>query len=390
MAGRWITKQRCREMNRVRRVRKTGSVSLRQFWRGEGAFGSFLITGGTEASRSDAAAGRLLYEMESGSMPALVLTESPAMEQTMIAGMSGRTGLLQVTSPSYRNYHFFYGWSGGEVTRFFVQAAELLGCASTELPIYIHAFVDILSRSFPPSLAALNALAAYSDAQVAQIGRQRGASAVSVDQVAHYAQAGVLFRLVLEQTAAVLLPLSTPDCETQYNLSAVHPRTDGVYLVNLRSQYPALMHAYFAIEVQRALARACPPRVVLSEVALDAQDPLGQVFRGALQGNAPAGASLRSGALTLGEAEQVFQTRLVLLDGGHTDGELEAALRCMGTYTHYEAVPGAGGGFLFGAKTDWTIHPEPGRLRVRPSDTAGCAAVLCGGAGEILLARSLR
>lgn len=386
MAGKWTIERRCRELNRVRNVREAGSVSLRQFW--EGAQGSFLITGGTERSRAQALTERLFLGMERRE-PACVLTESGVLEDLLISGIGDRTGVLQVSSETYRNYHFFYGWDPVDIVRFLVQAASLTGCASPEMPVYIHGFIEILRRSFVPSLASLTALAAYDDGQIAQIGRQCGASPVSVDQVSHYAQAGVLFRMVLEETAAVFQPLTTRDCDTGCNLTALRLRSDGVYLVNIRSRFPELMHAYFAIELQRMLSRTYPPRLVLNEVPLTDADPLGKVFRTAAQGTGETGASLRNVGMLPGETESVFRTRLLLLDGGAADSELEAALRPLGTYTHYEPVPGTGGRFPFGFGMEWNLSPEPGRLRVRPSDTAGCSAVLCGG-GEIILARSLR
>lgn len=380
-----MIERRCQELNRVRNVRKAGSVSLRQFW--EGAQGSFLITGGTEHTRAEALKERLFLSMAHRE-PVYVLTESRVLEDLLISGIGACTGVLQVSSEAYRNYHFFYGWDPGDIARFLIQAASLTGCASPEMPVYIRGFIEILQRSFVPSLAALTALAAYSDSEIVQIGRQSGASPVALDQISHYAQAGVLFRMALEETAAVFQSLTAPDCDTGYNLAALRPQPDGVYLVNIRSRFPELTHAYFAMELQRVFSRTCPPRLVLNEVPLTDADPLSQAFRTAA-GTSEAGASVRNAGMLPGETENAFRTRLLLLDGGATDGELESALRPLGTYTHYEPVPGTGGRFPFGSGMEWNLSPEPGRLRVRPSDTAGYSAVLWGG-GEIVLARSLR
>ena len=89
-----------------------------------------------------------------------------------------------------------------------------------------------------------------------------------------------------------------------------------------------------------------------------------------------------------------FGTMIVLLDSAMRDGDLTELLRPLGTYTHYEPMLAVHAPPvlmpLVKAKA-WQATPEPGRLRVRPQDVRGRAAVLFGASGsEIIIADSLR
>lgn len=387
MASRGDIQKKCARLNEARNVRTVNRFGFQRFW--EGAWGSFLLTGGTEAARADALCAKLCHEMRRGAGPTVVLTGSSLLEREMIARMGGGAGgYLLVSSPDYRNYHFFYRWSPENIARFLLQAAELLRCGDGEMPAYIHAFIDILSCCYEPSLASLSALAGYTDAQIAQIGQNRGASARSIDQIARCAQAGVQFRIVLRQVSGALLPMSDGECATEYNLSAAELKPDGVYLVNIRSQFPELVSAYFSQELQIALDCARPPRVVLDGLPLSEGDPLRRELRELRLRGVETGLSLPNAALLGEDGSGGFQSRMILLNGGLSGGDLEAVLRPLGTYTHYEPIESGGRPaklFSLLTETSWSPSAEPGRLRVEPAETVGFDAVLYGAHRDTIL-----
>lgn len=392
MAGRWAIQRECDRLNRERRVSPVRHYTFRQFW--ESSPGNFLITGGMEHTRTRALCEKLCGEAEWRSGPSLVLTTSAMLERELIARIEADApGYLAVTSPDYRNYHFFYRWGPEDMVRFLVQTAQLLGYFREDVPIYTRALIAILSRCYEPGLAALTALAAHTDGEIAEIGRRCGAPVLAVEQITRCAQAGQLFRLVLHQVSAVLSPLSTTECRTGYNLSALNPVQDGIYLVNLQSRYPELMAAYFAMELQLALDRMYRPRLVFSDLDFHGDDSIGQVLRSAQMRNAEVGVSTQNAAVLLGRDNENFPNRMILLDAGYADGDLESVLRPLGIYTHYEVVTTGGKPpRLFAILSDvhWSLDAEPNRLRVRPLDTAGFQAVLHGGGSpEILLADSI-
>lgn len=393
MAGRRDVQHECERLNRARKVRRADAYRLQQFW--ERAKGSFLITGGTEASRVRALCEKFCYDMRWSDLPSYVLTTSSLLEREIIRRVEADpdVGFLRVSSPTYRNYHFFYRWSPEDISRFFIQAAEFMRCDAQEMPIYIHAFTAVLSRCYEPGLAALTALAAYSDGQIVQIGKSCGAPTQALEHISHCAQAGVVFRQVLRQVGCVLSSLGSEDCTTGYNLSNAAPKPGGIYLVNVRSQMPELLSAYFSIELQKALDRPYPPRIVLDSLPFLETDPLRQRFREARLRGVETGVSMENAALLGEEGGSGFKSRAILLDGSLTDGDLDALLRPLGSYTHYEpTLSGGRPAKLFSILTESHYSPaqEPGRLRVRPVDTTGFKAVLYGAdGGDIVLARKI-
>lgn len=382
------------QFNQVRNVRELKRYTFAQFW--QRAQGSFLITGGTERSRSWGLCEKLCCEMNRGILPSIVLTTSPILEQAMIQQVSSGAvaGALTVTNHYYRNYHFFYRWDTDDISRFMVQATALLGYADQEVPIYINAFINILSRCCQPGLPDMLKLAGYTDEQVAKIGAKCGASPRYIDQILHYAHAGEIFRLVLKQAGKVLAPLATAERDAQYNLSSMKLAPNQVYLVNVTSRFPELMYAYFAIELQLAATRNQALRIVFSDLSFREDHPLGLFLHDAqLIYRAEVGVATQNAAAMLGDGHGNFQSRVILLDAGYTDGDLEAVLKPLGSYTHYEAMVSGGKAAEFMpifSNEQWASGMEQGRLRVRPVDTVGFRAVFYGAnENEIFLVKEI-
>ena len=392
MAGKREIQRECDRLNRARNVKTVSRLNVRAFW--ESAGGSFIISGGSESLRTEVLSSKLLLEMERGTAPIVVLSASSFLESEMIRYVEegiGGDGTLRVSSQHYRNYHFFYGWSADDISRFLLQAASMLRYGNAELPIYIHAFIDILERCYPPGLSSISALAAHSDEQIAQIGQRCGVQGTSIEQISHFADAGVIFRLLLRQISETFSPLTTVECNTKYNMTNISPNLGGVFLIDMRTHMPQLLHEYFAEEIQLALNRLPGLSVVVSDLMMPDEDPLKRMLRETQMWNGVIGVSTQNSTISLGPNEGNFQTRMILLDSGYSDGDLENELRPLGTYTHYEPMLSGGRpGKLFNIMTDtrWSLGQEPGRLRVRPIDVVGYEAVLYSG-GQIQLARSL-
>ncbi len=392
MAGKHDIQNECNRLNSERDVIKVGRCTLRQFW--NKAQPGFLITGGSEQSRTRTLCSKLCCDMQREDAPTFVLTTSEAVEADIIRRIrEGAYGSLRVSSRHFNNYHFFYRWANTDIERFMIQAAEILGYNCNNMPIYIHAFLDILSRCYPPSLSSLSVLAAYDDKRVAEIGKGAGADPFSLMQIIRYSQEGEMFRLVLCQVVDVFSPLSIRDCNTRYNLSAIKPRNQ-VYLVNFACTNPELIQAYFAIELRLAMNHGYRFRLVYSDIFFKDEAPLKTLLRDAqLSGNVEVGVSTQNAAVMLGGGGENFPSRVILLDAGYADSDLETVLKPLGTFTFHE--PGLAGGrpaqlISFFTDERWDIHPEAGRLRVRPADVRNYSGIFYGASGNsIVLARKI-
>lgn len=400
MAGKRTVIRECQRLNQARNVREVRSYSIDHYWKHADG-GNYLIAGGTEHSRTNMLSAKLLLDAKEIAGPSFVLTTSDLLEQELIRRFSkSEFGRLYVSSRNYRNYHFFYGWNSIEIVWFLIRAAELLGFTNADLPNYMRAFIDVICQRYQPSLGSILELAKYSDAQIAQIAEAYGVSHCAGQLILRYAGAGETFRLVLEQVRNVFLPITTAQCNTRYNLSSSTAGPCDIRLVNVRSNHPELMHEYFSIELRRAnlryaANRGMRPLLVLSDLQLRARDPLVATVLESQNAGLMVGVCLENPVMLQQNTERDLRlnSRVILLDGGFADADLENLLAPLGTYTHYE--PLTDGGVpprLFNLLTDehWRATPEPRRLRVRPADTAGYYAVLYGGNGrEILLTRAL-
>lgn len=392
MAGRGAIEHESLRHNDARRVRTWAYQSADAFW--ERAYGSFLISGGSSERRAYVLSEKLCREMENRYLPSIVLTTSEELEQEMIARMrNGVSGCLHVTSPRYPNYHFFCRWNSEEIFRFFSRAANALEIDDADLSLYLSAFLDILQRCGETDLSALSDLAGYSDADIARIGQNSGASSATLNRILQYAKGGESFRLLLQQVRGVLSPLTTERCATGYNLSAWALEPDAAYIVNLRSSNPQILYAYFIIELQRLLARTLGARLVLSELPISRVGELRDVFLDYLSMARETGLSVSNMSGTLDEEDlKRFKVMLLLLDENFMDSNVEEAVRLMGIYD--QAVPMVGGGraspFSIFTSENYQNLLRQNQLRVRPEDLEGCEAALCGANGrEIALVRHL-
>lgn len=136
------------------------------------------------------------------------------------------------------------------------------------------------------------------------------------------------------------------------------------------------------------MGRVRRSRFVFSDLDFQRDDALGQVVRNAQMRNVEVGVSTQNAAVLLGRDNENFPNRVILLDAGYADGDLEAVLRPLGTYTHYEVVTSGGRPpKLFAVVNDehWAPSAEPNRPRVRPIDTVGFHAVFHGGGRRKIL-----
>ena len=380
MATRREVEHECQRLNAVRDVHTLRQSALSSFWREAG--GNYLITGGTEEGRSGALCEKLFQEVEAERGPVVVLTASNELETQLIQRVKNWPweDRIQITSTGYNNYHFFYGWTVETVAQYFLDAAAIVQNMPPQFSGYLYAFLDVLSRCYPPSLAAMTLLAGHRDEGVRQIGAGAGASQSSLDNLAGLAQEGQYFRELLRQVSSALSPLSTPGCDTRYNLVCLPPERRLVALVNLRSERSDLLQAYFAAEL-RQMARYRRLQVVFSDLDMRADGPLDRTARELMAWNVPIGVSTSNAALLVPRQESGFSTRVILEPDGISDGDLDAVLRPIGVYTHYEPVLSGGTPATFfplfaPPESHGAPHPAPHRPRGRPSDPRGDQAVL--------------
>lgn len=388
MAGKAAIVAKARALNAKREVRYAGSRSAAQFW--EAAHGCFLISGGTERSRSRMLCEKLALELARGGMPTILLTTSAETEGEMIRRMgqmpADRT--LRVTSSRYPTYLFFRGWDDNDIARFLTAAAVLLNYRGDNLPVYIQAFAEILSLYYEPDLSSMLALAAMDDEEIARIGEGAGASHMTVNNIRNLPNDGRLFRTMLRQVKSAFSPLAAPEPEDGYSLAGETAASGVLYLINARSHVQDLLDLYFAEELSMVLERQTA-RLVLEGLDVNAQNPLQKVLLREMTNGIETDVSAEYAADLLGNnAAARFGVRVVLTDGAHTDEALAGELKSLGTYTHYEVVPAAPPAppfslmaALFMGK-HYALNAIPNHPKVQPQDVRGCEAVLKGMSGD--------
>ncbi len=391
MAGRAAMMAECRRLNQDRRVQVQSSCSAEEFW--SFAQGTFVLAGGSQETRRRMLCEKLSREMELGTEPTFLLTTSWSTELEMIRRVrNGETGgRLCVTSSRYPNYLFFQGWSRQTISRFLMETASTLHYDVGSMPVYIEAFTRILSRHYEPNLSAMQALAEYSDDEIAEIGREDRVEESYLNHIRSCAVEGKNFRQMLEQMTDVFSPLAAEEPEAGYSLASVPAEAGQLYILDLSSHEQTLMNAYFAEELAVVLARRSA-RVVLEDMPIEKGDRLEQVVGQQKSRGREISLSAENPALLPETLLRGFKALALLLDGTIPSGDMLCVLERLGTYTHHEAVLAVPPAMPLTIKPrGYVIHPEPGRLRVRPEDTSGFSAVLFGMSGnDIVLARSLR
>lgn len=392
MPGRRQVEAFCRNHNKERNVDTASRFSIREYW--DTGRGNFLVTGGAEGLRCDMLCEKLCLEMRFGSIPTYVLTTSYLTEESLIDRMKrGAEGRLVVTSRNYPNYRFFHGWSAAAIEDFLIRATNCLGMNSPGLPVYIHAFAHVLSLCYNLEMASLLALAEYDDESIARIGERAGADEVEIARIRRYTDEGDCFRRLLGQLKEAFSPLMADNPENGYSLETVRPGCGEVYLLNIRSRSQRLLNLYFAEEFRYLSDRREKSRIVLDECPIYDDDGIVELINTQYESGTEIGVVAQNVARLTREGNIDFPLRVILLDRGVPDENVNGMLDLLGTYTHYEPVLGTaappGPLNLFAGK-NWTVQQEPGRLRVRPQDTTGYRAVLYWGSNRrILLAREL-
>ena len=383
----------CERKNRARHVQEIGAYSMERFWRH--AQGHFAITGGSDSVRADALGVRLrqtLEQLEQTDAALCVVTTSPTVEKRFkdLDSVSGRI----ITSADFANYRFFYGWNAENILDFFSQAARLLSYDSlSNMVPYMGAFLRALSACCVPELSEMCAMAQCSDHEIRQIGERQGVDQNALDIITRNTDAGDQFRKLLDTVATVFSPLSVPDGQPGYALSAAEEIQVRAFLINIRSDNPQLMDLYFSKELLFTMNRFYPIHLTLSDISLSEKSPWYETLDFALSCNATLGFSVPNLGRLPKQWNNLPKNRVILLDRQISDIELKELFNPMGTYTRY--VPVRGGsrnpGLITLFKGDsYTESPEPDFPRVQPEDVRDCAAVLeASGFPDIILTRSI-
>lgn len=398
MAGRGTIQTQCNKLNRERRVVTRSHVNLSNFWKS--ARGSFVIEGGSEETRTLALVTKLGLEMSCQTGASIVLTSSRYVEDALISLVTqSGVGFLQVCSPRYPRYDYFYGWDDAEIAGYLVSVAQERNLADQALVQLIAAFVSVLKLCYRPSLGSMRALADYDFSQIADLGEARGAKQYHVNTLRTAAPASASALRFLLDWLHQALPSATTDEETRENFSTANLMSNETYIVNISSAEPSAANAYFAHEIDRAVRSGMVARVILADIPLTAAGPLVNALVGAQMRNCEVGFSLVNASRMLQIAQSdlgalTFGARALLLDSAAlTAGDLSVALQPLGTYLYHYPVRSTPGFVLMdplGSKDEWSIATQE-RLRVRPEDTAGYAGVFYGDDGlDVTLAREYR
>lgn len=395
----------CKRYNQQRMVRTVSGYSINRYW--QEADGDFLITGGSPAMRQSVLTTKLAQCLQEGDRPIIILSGDSQLAATLIPWIRSQAAQLTVSSPQYRNYHFFYGLSDAEIAHFFRDMAERSGYDGIPaLHSYILAFLSVLRKRFLPSLPAMLSLAGYDDPSIANLGRNLGVSASHLAVLDHYAAAGASFRNLLGDLQHAFSNLS--DLQTRSETNAVtsvlkgnveqqkNGRCARIHLVDMSSADQNVINRYMAGEISFLLRNNRPFRLVLDSVNLAGCERLLQVLATARTSSQCEVGICCANPFVSGLEDKMLgglYSRVILLNGPSLDPRsLETLLTAYGSYEHWEPVRKTSAGLFSGPfSDDWdTVHMSRNRLRLE--DVYHHAAILSGNSNAYVatIVRSLR
>ena len=381
----------CNKYNQQRMVNTTASYSISRFW--QQANSNFLIAGGSSLCRQSVLTSKLSQCLQRGDRPIIILSGNSQLASTLIHWVSTQPAHLTISSPQYRNYHFFYGMSDVEIASFFRDIAEKNGYDGLPaLETYIMAFLDVLRKRFIPSLPAMLSLSLYEDTAISALGRSLGSAPRHLAALDQHAAAGDAFRSLLGNLQHEFSHLSDLETNSKTNLitSVLQGNLDQersgqctrIHLVDISSAEQNIISRYMAGEINFLLHNNRPFRLILDNVALSGSEKLVQSIANACNNYQCEIGICSANPYVSGLENQMLRglsSRVILLDGSSLDPHsLESLLSTYGTYEHWEPIlqPGAGL-FLHPFSNDWTTTHMT-RNRIRMEDVSNSVAVLSG------------
>ena len=311
------------------------------------AGGNLLLTGGTLEQRTEILTDLILSTRNQYPfLPIIILSNNPSTENEIIhAAETGMLGKLFVVSETYPNYDFFYQMSPIQIAEFFAKIAENRNYRDiANIHDYVLSFLLGLQTANDGdiNLAAICEFSQNSDKVIADYALSNKMTE-EYETINGTKEGGRSFRSLLKVVCESVEHMTTPDCETHFNLTRILT-TPYTVLINTDTSDYVTLAAYFDSVMSILIGRNSPFAVFFDESALLSDGRFQKVVENLK--NKPqclVGCSLENAFSVRGdEFLQNFGREIILLGGNVNPSDMQKILAELGEYTHFEPAEYAG------------------------------------------------
>ena len=381
----------CNNHNKLlRQVKYVNSYSPDKFL--SQSSGNLLITGGSQADRTSLLLRAIVGQRASSNDPVIIFSENTALATELIhMAQQGEIGELYVCSDRHKNYDFFHNMSINQIADYFAEVAALKGYRdSSDIQDFTGSLLNILSAGAPLKLASINEFSKNSDTAIANLA---GTESVDYDIITASSRGGINFRRLLNNAYNAFDTITTPSCNTGFNISTAI-NNDCVVLINADSANYEYLSLYFLQELKGVLNKTFT--VIFDDSILLNNSELSEFINTIKQrSNVNVIVSYENILALPGSGNNDhFKLQVILLDGNIPSNDLQSILSAFGEYSHFEQTTASGNSphFLFSllrSETNNITHFQ--RPKVLLEEVHGYKAVLNGHNGaEILVIKKFK
>ena len=278
----WLTRGQRFENQQARQVDFWKQVDSRTFW--QMARGSFMISGGSEESRTTQLACWIDEYTAQENVPVVILSGSPGFARSFSRLLYDDYDIYCFDAQN-PYYHFFYGMDVASCSEVVLDLARKDGIQSLgELRNFTQSFMRLTEKTYPVSLPAMMELSKYSDPELSEMARKQGLGRSDQIVLGNGGAAGTEFRNLLNNMISWAGSLMRPECESLQNiLTFVADSTRKieygdvrrkVIVVSTLSRHPGFLNSCLAWEMQNLYARGLRCAVVMDSMIFEPEDPL--------------------------------------------------------------------------------------------------------------------
>ena len=311
------------------------------------AGGNLLLTGGTLEQRTEILTDLILSTRNQYPfLPIIILSNNPSTENVIIrAAETGLLGKLFVVSETYPNYDFFYQMSPIQISEVFTTIAENRKYRDvSNIHDCVLSFLLVLQTANDGeiNLAAIREFSQNSDKVIADYALGNNMTE-EYETINGTKEGGRSFRSLLKVVCESVEHMTTPDCETHFNLTRILT-TPYTVLINTDTSDYVTLAAYFDSVMSILIGRNSPFAVFFDESALLSDERFQKVVENLK--NKPqclVGCSLENAFSVRGsEFLQNFGREIILLGGNVNPSDMQKILAELGEYTHFEPAEYSG------------------------------------------------
>lgn len=311
------------------------------------ANGNILISGGDEEHRADCVASLVQQTVYSHPyLSVIVLSNNEWTEQRLISmANTGELGRLFVSSSDYKNYDVFYGMSSIVIADCFSRIAEARKYRdSSEIHDYAIAFLKVLNQANDGdvSLKAIKEFSKSSDDVIAKYAKNHGMN-TEYTQIVGSKAGGKSFRSILEVLDNAFAGITTPECETRYNIVNAISMSSVSY-IRLDSDDMQIAAIYFSCVLNQLVGNGRSFVIIYDDSMLLQYAEFAQTMCSIKRKPCVlVGVSIENAAsVEYDNFLSNFPRFILLLDSSVDPADMQKMLNSLGEYTHFEPAESTG------------------------------------------------